>query len=139
MSTEPGELLEYQTQQEPAYPPLVPEVRIAEPVVTVAAVAQHITCRTYILDTGTPYMQILPQDPLRVRARLVISQNGVVICHSLVQAQDPANTGDINFTAPNGAYVQASNQFEIASTEPLWISTSKYPAKVAVISERRGV
>jgi hypothetical protein len=133
-----SELLEYETEtQEPTGPITPIPVEICEPVVTVPTVAQHVTAYTLVLTATTPYTELMTQDPLRVRARIFTITNGVVICHSLQQAQDPANTGDANFTAPNGALIASGVSFMIEGTQRMWVSTSKFPTRVGVIIERR--
>jgi hypothetical protein len=138
------DLLEYETETEhaPEIVPLVP-VRVAEPVVAVPAVAQHILCSTVIVssieDTGIE--QILPQDPLRIRATIIVYDNPVVLCHSRAQAQAPANKASSTHY-PSGAYVPngtpAAIPIVIEGTAPLWAAaTTAAETRIAVIAERR--
>jgi hypothetical protein len=133
------ELLEYETEQEETGPlPIEPIlVHAVEPVITVPTVAQHITCRTIVLDANTPWAQLLPQDPLRVRARIFTITNGVVICHSVSQAQDLNNTTDQTFATPNGCLISSGVSAIIEGTQQLFVATSKFPTRVGLIIERR--
>jgi hypothetical protein len=141
---EPGEeLLAYQTEQadppEPAQPIEPVPVHVSEPVVTVATVPQHVTCRTITLTSSQPYAQLLPQDPLRTRASILRGDNHFVICHSAIQAQDPVNTTPAS-TSTNGAYVTAtaSAPVVVTGTQALWVATNVFPTTVGLIVERRG-
>lgn len=141
MPHEPGdELLAYETQHDAGPPvPIDPlPVHVCEPVVTIPTVPQHTTCRTVVLTSDQPYTQILPQDPLRVRAQLLRGDNHFVICHSATQAQDPVNTTPAS-GATNGAYVTAtaSAPVVVTGTQPLWVSTNVFPTTIGIITERR--
>lgn len=138
------ELLDYQTEQEDAPEPVQPiepvPVHVCEPVVTVPTVAQHVTFRTVTLTAANPVQQILNLDPLRIRAWLLPKiDNNVVLCHSISQAQDPANA-DPMLTAPNGAYVSAAltAPVPIPGTAPVWCVGNTFPTRVGLIIERRG-
>src|SRR4051812_44129767 len=112
MPYEPGdELLEYETEQDDPGPvqPVEPvPVHVCAPVVTVATVPQHLTALSRVLTAAQPFVQLLAQDPLRVRATVLVSgANKVVLCHSLGQAQDPNNL-DNTLANPDGAVITSA-------------------------------
>lgn len=137
-----SELLEYETEQEDPGPvqPIDPlPVHVCAPVVTVPTVSQHVTTRTVLLTTANAVQQILPQDPLRVMAWLLPKiDNNVVLCHSLTQAQDPANA-DPALAAPNGALVSAAltAAIPVPGTQAMWMAGNTFPTRVGLIIERR--
>lgn len=136
-----SELVEYETETPlEEIVPLVP-VRVAEPVVAVPAVAQHILCSTVIVssieDTGVE--QILPLDPLRIRATIIVYDAPVVLCHSKTQAQAPANKAS-NTHYPSGAYVVNGSPpvVVIEGTAPMWAAaTTASETRISIIVERR--
>lgn len=108
-----SEMLEYEVEQDnddAAVMPIAPvPVHVCDPVVTVETVPQHMSASTFVLNTSAPdtaIVQILPQDPLRVRATVIVHDQPVVICHSRGSAAAAANTA-AGTPAPSGAYVQA--------------------------------
>lgn len=143
MPHEPGdELLEYQTEHESAGAPVEPvPVAVCDPVVTIETVPQHATAYTVVVATdpavGAPYEQLLPLDPLRVRATVWATTTDAVICHSLGQAQDPANstTGVPN---PAGAYLPTGLPIVIHGGQQMWAAaTAATASQISVIVERR--
>lgn len=146
------ELLEYQTEADAgeaadaaalaADAEPIP-VCVYDPVVTIGTVSQHATCYTLQVDSDlrTRYVELLPEDPLRTRAVIIVNDQPVVICDSRAQAGSPSNqvTG---VPDPTGAYIPASaalsTQLEILSTNQFFVAaTTADPARVTVIAERR--
>lgn len=149
MSDENEELLEHQTEADtdPGHVLHIDPVPVVvrEPVVTVATVAQHITTETHVVSTADDdkgRVQLLAQDPLRVRATIIVHDQPVVICHSRTAAYARANM-EAGTPHPVGAYVQANPDMPAApivveGTQELWVvATWEAPARVSVISERR--
>lgn len=141
MSYEENELLDYETAAEPEPEPFTPiPVCVTEPVVTVATVAQYVICSTVVVATGTNggVAEVLPLDPLRVRAMLIVSDQPVVLCHSKTEAQNAANTV-ANVPNPSGAYLPVSTTaIPIHGTARLFVAaTSATAGRVTVITERR--
>lgn len=66
--------------------------------------------RTVQLSLAVPVVQIATYDPLRVRIRFSNTIKGYVICGSLSQAQDPANSLGPATAVPNGRYVYGTSQ-----------------------------
>jgi len=143
------QLLEYETEAEPepvehAQPLEALRTEVVRPVVTVPTVPHHVTCSTAVVRSdvaGQNVVQLLPADQLRVRASIIVSDQPVVLAHSLQQAQDSRNTA-AGTPFPNGAYVPASatasSPLVVTQTDPLWVAaTSVTPARVTVIVERR--
>ena len=142
------ELLQYETESDiederavAAAAEPVP-VRLDEPVVTVPTRAQHATCYTLQLESDVErYVELLPADPLRSRALVIVNDQPVVICDSRAQAGRADNQA-VGTPAPSGAYVPASStlstQVEIFTTAQMFVAaTSASPARVTVITERR--
>jgi hypothetical protein len=100
MNAEDDDLLEYETEEDdddgaPVQQIAPVPVHICEPVVTVETVPQHMTASTFVLNTSNPdqaLVQILPQDPLRVRAVVIVHDQPVVLCHSRSSANAAGNT-----------------------------------------------
>lgn len=143
MPYQPGgdELLEYETEQDETPGPVMPieplPVHVCEPVVTIATVPQHLTTLSRVLTAAQPYAQILAQDPLRVRATVIVSgANKVVLCHSLPQAQNPNNL-DATLAAPDGAVISSAATVPVQTTQPLWVVANTFPTTVSVLIERR--
>lgn len=144
MYEEENELLEYETEAEETpelVQPIEPiPVHVCEPVITVATVPQHVSCTTVIVATGADggVEQILPQDPLRVRAQIIVSDMPVVLCHSRPQAGSTSNQV-ASVPNPSGAYLPvATSPVAIQGTQPMYVAaTSATPARVTVIAERR--
>lgn len=117
-------LLDYETEADEA-PAGVAEpiaTKVCEPVVTVPTVAQHLTCSTVVLTSDAPYVQLLPLDPLRLRAQILLKgSKDIVICHSLAQAQDLANQAS-PLARPNGTIVSSgfTTPVSIETTQPVW-------------------
>ena len=143
------ELLEYETEvvddPEPVQPIDPIPVSVCDPVVTVETVPQHITTYTLVISTATnaqAVQQLLPLDPLRVRATIIVHDNPAVICHSRASANAAANTVT-NTPAPSGAYLLASATLPAApivihGTQEMWIAaTTSSTSRVSVIAERR--
>jgi hypothetical protein len=138
---EDSEILEYETEQtEQAFEIQPIPVCVSEPVVTVATVPQHVSCTTIVVATGTDggVEQILPQDPLRVRAQIIVSDMPVVLCHSRPQAGSSSNQV-ASVPNPSGAYLPVSvSPVVIQGTQPMYVAaTSATAARVTVIAERR--
>ena len=150
MSAEDDELLEYQVEQDDDDGTPVQQidpvpVHICEPVVTVETVPQHMTASTFVLTTATAdqaLQQILPQDPLRVRAVVIVHDQPVIICHSRSSANAAANTVT-NTPAPSGAFVYASTTspsrpIPIYGVQEVWAAaTIGESARVSVWAYRR--
>lgn len=149
MSAEDDDLLEYETEDEDDGTPVqkidpVP-VHICEPVVTVETVPQHMTASTFVLSTANAdqaLQQILPQDPLRVRAVVIVHDQPVIICHSRSSANAPANT--VTATPdPSGAFVYASatapsRPIPFYGVQEVWVAaTVSDAARVSVFAYRR--
>lgn len=140
------QLLEYQTEADDDEFPVIPDpvpVCVKEPVVTVETVPQHVTCYTVVVDTDVDQgvAELLPLDPLRVRATVIVSDQPVIICHTRPQAQDGSNRV-ASVPNPNGAYIPASPTLStpvpIHGTQQMWVAgTTTDPARVSVIVERR--
>lgn len=132
-------LLEYETEAEPV-PDVVVPVCISEPVVTVETVPQHMQTYTVVVASGTNggIAELLPLDPLRVRATIIVSDNPVVLCHSKTLAQNGANTAS-NVPTPQGAYVaNSTTPLVLTGTSQLFVAaTVSSSTRVSVISERR--
>lgn len=144
-----SEMLEYETEQDDDDTPVMPiapvPVSVCEPVVTVETVPQHLTCSTFVVNTAaadTAIVQILPQDPLRVRAEIIVHDQPVVICHSRASATAAANTV-AGTPYPSGAYVQAdpatpSRPIPIYGVQEVWAAaTYGQAARVSVFAYRR--
>jgi hypothetical protein len=136
-------ILEYETEAPPAPVPDAPiPVDVCGMVTTVATVPQHATCYTRSLSTASnPVDQILPYDPLRVRATVIVNDYPVVLCHSQPSAQDASNAV-ASTPSPDGAYVfasaTASSTVIITSVAPVWAAaTFNQTSRVSVIVERR--
>lgn len=131
-------LLEYETEAAPT-PEVVVPVCVAEPVVTIETVPQHMQTNTVVVSsTGTAFAELLPLDPLRVRATIIVSDNPVVLCHSKTLAQNAANTAS-NVPTPQGAYVaNSTTPIVLTGTSQLFVAaTGSSSTRVSVISERR--
>lgn len=143
MSADEAELLEYEAEQDHDTPviPMTPiPVVVCDPVVTVPTAPQHISTYTVVVATGTTAQvaELLPLDLLRVSARIIVSDQAVVVCHSQAQAQDSSNRV-ASVPNPSGAYLPVSTApVPITGTQQMWVAaTSATPARVTVISERR--
>lgn len=143
------ELLDYQTEADAgeardlaavAAEPV--PVCVYDTVVTVPTVPQHATCYTLKLDADdVRYVELLPEDPLRTRALIMVHDQPVVICNSRAQANSASNQA-AGVPDPTGAYIPASaaasTRFELRSTNQFFVAaTSTDPARVTVIAERR--
>lgn len=149
MSSEDDDLLEYETEDEDDGTPVqaiapVP-VHVCEPVVTVETVPQHMTASTFLLNSGVEghaLVQILPQDPLRVRAVVIVHDQPVVLAHSRSSANAVANTV-AGTPEPSGAYVQAdpstpSAPIDFYGVQEVWAAaTYAETARVTVFAYRR--
>ncbi len=100
---------------------------------------------TFVLSTAhadTAVRQILPQDPLRVRAVIIVHDQPVIFCHSQASASQPANVVT-NTPEPSGAYVFAatnlpSRPIPIYGVQELWAAaTIGESARVTVFAYRR--
>lgn len=148
MATDPvhdeNDLLEYQTEADEPDPEAAAAVPVVvdEPVVTIPTVPQHMTAYTLVVeadDAAGGVAELLPQDPLRVRAQIIVNDEPVILCHSRTQALDSRNTV-ASVPNPSGAYIPDGIGFpiEITATDRMWIAaTSTNPARVSVITERR--
>lgn len=150
MSAEDDDLLEYEVEEDdddgtPVQSIDPVPVHICEPVVTVETVPQHMTASTFVLSTdieGQALVQILPQDPLRVRAVVIVHDQPVIICHSRTSANADANTVS-GTPEPSGAYVQAdpttpSRPIPIYGVQEVWVAaTYGESARVSVFAYRR--
>jgi hypothetical protein len=146
MSTEDDDLLEYETEDDTPVEPVAPvPVHVCEPVVTVETVPQHMTASTFIVSTaieGQELVQILPQDPLRVRAVVIVHDQPVIICHSKMSANAAANTVS-GTPEPSGGYVQAdpstpSAPIDFYGVQEVWVAaTFGESARVTVFAYRR--
>jgi hypothetical protein len=150
MNAEDDDLLEYETEEDDDDGTPVQQidpvpVHICAPVITVETVPQHMTASTFVLNTSNPdqaLVQILPQDPLRVRAVVIVHDQPVVLCHSRSSANAAANTvaGTPN---PSGAYVQAdpttpSQPIPVYGVQEVWAAaTYGESARVTVFAYRR--
>lgn len=143
------EMLAYEVEDDADDTPVMPidpvPVRVCEPVVTVETVPHHMSASTFVLSTSTPdeaVVQILPQDPLRVKAIVMVNDQPVVIAHSRSSAAAPQNvvTGT---PSPSGAYVFASATvssapIQIPGVQEVWVAaTVAGPARVSVLAYRR--
>lgn len=143
------ELLEVETEQDHDDIPVqqiapVP-VHVCEPVITVATVPQHMTASTFLLNSaveGQALVQILPQDPLRVRAVVIVHDQPVVLAHSRSSANASANTV-AGTPEPSGGYVQAdpttpSAPIDFYGVQEVWAAaTYGETARVTVFAYRR--
>lgn len=149
--TDDNELLEYETEADAgeaadaaavAAAGEAVKVRLDEPIVTVPTVSQHATCYTLVLDSDNErYVELLPEDPLRSRALVIVNDQPVVICSSRAQASSTANQVT-SVPDPTGAYVPASSALsttlELFTTAQMFVAaTGTDPARVTVIAERR--
>lgn len=137
------ELLEYETEHEPEPEPQAVPVCLDGPVLTVATVPQHATCYTLVVDADVSpgFVELLPADPLRVRAVVLVNDQPVVICDSRTQANASGNQAT-NVPNPQGAYVPASatasTKITLTGTAQMFVAaTTTDPARVSVIVERR--
>lgn len=137
---EESELLEYETEQEDEPQEISPiPVHVCEPVVTVATVPQHVSTYTVVVavgDSTNGILQLMPQDPLRVRAVITCNDQAVVICHSLPQAMSTANQA-ASVPNPSGAYLAAGQTVTINGTQEMFVAATGTVARVSVITERR--
>jgi hypothetical protein len=124
-------------------PPAPPIAVVAADVVPTSEVMpQHTTCYTVIVSPddeteGPTFAELLPLDPLRVRATLSVTNSGVVLCHSRTQAQDPINQ-DAMAVGANGARLAANTTLTLIGTNQLWVAAAGTTyARAAVIVERR--
>lgn len=149
MSYEEDEMLAYEAEDDTDPEPVMPispvPVSVCGPVVTVETVSQHMSASTFVMSTTAPdqaVQQILPQDPLRVRAWVIVHDQPVVICHSRGSAMAAANTA-AGTLAPSGAYVQAdpttpSTPIPIDGVQEVWAAaTYGEPARISVFAYRR--
>jgi hypothetical protein len=151
MSAEDDELLEYEAERDddengvPVQQIAPVPVHVCEPVVTVETVPQHMTASTFVVSTTNAdqaIQQILPQDPLRVRAVVIVHDQPVIICHSRSSANASANTAS-GTPQPSGGYVQAdpttpSPPIPFYGVQEVWAAaTYGEPARVTVFSYRR--
>lgn len=145
------ELLEYQTETDDDPAPVLPvdpvPVRVCEPVVTIETVPQHVTMITHVVqitasDPDRAIRQLLPLDPLRVRAIVQVHDQPAVLCHSRNQAQSADNIVAAT-PAPQGVWVEAaagvpSYPLVIHGGSEMWVAaTSATATRVSVIVERR--
>ncbi len=143
------EMLAYEVEQDDDGIPVMPiapvPVSVCEPVVTVETVPQHMSAYTFVLSTTNAdqsIVQILPQDPLRVIAEIIVHDQPVVICHSRGSAQAAVNT-TAGTPAPSGAYVQAdpttpSAPIPIYGVQEVWAAaTYGQAARISVFAYRR--
>jgi hypothetical protein len=144
-----NEMLAYEVEQDDDGAPVMPiapvPVSVCEPVITVETVPQHLSTSTFVLSTTNPdqaIVQILPQDPLRVRATIIVHDQPVVICHTRGAAAAAANTV-AGTPAPSGAYVRADPTTPSAPIpiygiqEVFAAATYAEPARVTVFAYRR--
>lgn len=146
MSADDDDLLEYETEDDTPVEAVAPvPVHVCGPVVTVETVPQHMTASTFLLNSaveGQALVQILPQDPLRVRAVVIVHDQPVVICHSRSAANAVANTV-AGTPAPSGGYVQAdpttpSAPIDFYGVQEVWAAaTYGETARVTVFAYRR--
>lgn len=149
MSADDDDLLEYEVEDDDDGTPVLSiapvPVHVCEPVVTVETVPQHMTASTFVVSTaieGQALVQILPQDPLRVRAVVIVHDQPVVICHSKTSANAAANTVS-GTPEPSGAYIQAdpstpSAPIPIYGVQEVWVAaTYGETARVTVFAYRR--
>lgn len=133
------ELLEYQTEtiDEDLAAAAVPVV-VAEPVVTVPTVAQHVDTYTVVVDTDVAkFAELLPLDPLRLSAQIIASDAAIVLCHSRAQATDTRNQV-ANVPNPVGAYIPTGVVVDVPGTQQMFAAaTSATAARVTVIVARR--
>lgn len=145
--TDENELLDYETEaaeEEDARPLQIDPVpvHVCDPVVTVETVPQHVNCYTLVIGSESDaVVELLPQDPLRVRATVIVSDQPVVICHTRPQALAGSNRA-ADVPNPSGAYIPAgpalSTPVVIHGTQQVWVAaTSVTAARVSVIVERR--
>jgi hypothetical protein len=115
-------------------------VIVMDGVVTSQIRPQSATASTYVLTATQPIAQIATLDPLRTAMTIVSIDQSVVLCHSLQQAQDPANQV-VNIPNPNGLMVPGSATLPLylstETTQELWIVGNTFPSRVAVWIERR--
>lgn len=141
------DLLDVQTEASTAPPMVLPvdpvAVVVDGPVVTVETVPQHVSTYTVVTSTDDERaVQLLPLDPLRVRATVVVHDQPVVLCHSQAQALSAGNRTP-GAPSPVGAYVWAApgapaRPLVIAGGAAVWVApTFDQPARVTVIAERR--
>ncbi len=143
-----SEMLAYEVEQSEDAPvlPVAPvPVSVCEPVVTVETVPQHLSASTFVLSTATAdqaVVQILPQDPLRARAVIIVHDQPVILCHSRASASAAANTVT-NTPDPSGAFVYASTTtpsqpIPVYGVQEVWAAaTIGEDARVSVMAYRR--
>ncbi len=143
MDVEYEKILEYETDQESPLDAAMAKpvnVCVVEPVLTMPGVSQYVSAYTLVVDTDAneTYVELLPYDPLRTRATILVTGTAVVITHSLTDAQDSRNQV-ANVPNPIGAYLPASTTPVIMThTGRMWVAaTSTEGARVTVITERR--
>jgi hypothetical protein len=143
MDVEYEEVLEYEVQDDddPSDASAV-KVCVVEPVVTIPGASQYVTAYTVVVETdgNEAYAEVLPYDPLRTRATLIVSTQPVVLTHSLSDAQDSRNQVT-SVPNPQGAYLPVSTTAVVMThTGRMWVAatTAESAARVSVIVERRG-
>lgn len=135
------ELLEYETGAEEPDEAAV-KVCIEDPVVTVETVSQFLNTFTIVVDSDdAQFLELLPYDPLRSRALIIVNDQPVVLCDSRSQANQPGNQV-ANVPNPVGAFVYASatvsTPVELKTTAQVFVAaTTTDPARVSVFVERR--
>lgn len=85
------------------------------------------------LTGGVSYIDLLPYDTSRLFALVYADTNPVVICDSLGQAQDPANSV-ANIPNPNGFFLAANKDpIQIPGSSRLWVAGPTPGTRISVL------
>lgn len=143
MSEENDNLIEVELEQHSPEPvqDIVPvPVKVIDPVVTEQTIAQHINTYTVVLTSAEPVKELIPLDPLRAMAIIISLDHDIVLCHSMQQAQDPANA-DTSLVNPNGAVISVAGGYPfyipLETIQRMYVAGNTFPTRVSVILKRR--
>jgi len=98
-----------------------------------------------VVNTGTELLQaveqpahvLLPEDPDREWAIITALDNAVVICHTVAQANDAANSTN-TLAQPTGSVIPINQPYPLTGQNKLWVTTGTFPSRVSVIVGRKG-
>jgi len=131
------------TQDVPPAPgvPQVPPVAVRATAPPLAA--SHGAFATVVVDTGVnPVRRLLPRDPQRTEAIVIVADEPVVLAQSKEMAENPANANQgtaADGNPPVGAYLPASWVVRISHRDAVWVAaTSSTPGRVSAIISREG-
>jgi len=91
----------------------------------------RVSHRTAVLTATNPTFNIAGFDPARRCININVLDNPVVLCSSIGQASDPANTTG-SLATPNGRLLPVSNgsEYYLETQDELWLAAATYPTRV---------